>query len=99
MNQPRRIFLMTMTASAGAFVSGTHAQAKPDEKDPVVVLGYVAEAAKADVKRFPKYAAGQNCATCTLYQAKAGDAAGGCPLFGTKQVAAKGWCSAWIKKG
>ena len=26
------------------------------------------------------------------------DAAGGCPLFAGKQVAGKGWCSAWAKK-
>jgi len=100
MNHPRRIFMMTLTAGGVALASGAHAQAKLDEKDPQAVgLGYVAEANKADTKKFPKYAAGQNCANCTLYQAKAGDAAGGCPLFGTKQVAAKGWCSAWVKKG
>ena len=29
---------------------------------------------------------------------KAADAAGGCPLFAGKQVAGKGWCSAWAKK-
>jgi len=100
MNHPRRAFLMTLTAGGAAFVSGAHAQAKLDEKDPqAVALGYVAEASKTDIKKFPKYAAGQNCANCALYQGKAGDAAGGCPLFGAKQVAAKGWCSAWAKKG
>jgi hypothetical protein len=100
MNNPRRIFLMTLTAGGVALVSGVQAQTKLDEKDPqAVALGYVAEAGKTDTKKFPKYAAGQNCANCALYQAKAGDALGGCPLFGTKQVAAKGWCSAWVKKG
>ena len=102
MKNPRRVFLMTLSASSGAFVLGVHAQAqvKLDEKDPqAVALGYVADAAKVDTKKFPKFAAGQNCANCALYQAKAGDAWGGCPLFGTKQVAAKGWCSAWAKKG
>jgi hypothetical protein len=33
-----------------------------------------------------------------LYQGKAADKAGGCPLFAGKQVAGKGWCSAWAKK-
>ncbi len=100
MTNPRRVFLMALTASGAAFVSGAYAQAKLDEKDPQAVgLGYVAEASKVDTKKFPKYAAGQNCANCALYQGKAGDVAGGCPLFGTKQVAAKGWCSAWAKKG
>ena len=29
---------------------------------------------------------------------KAGDAGGACPLFAGKQVASKGWCSAYAKK-
>ncbi len=100
MNNSRRIFLVTLAAGGAAFVSGAQAQARLDEKDPQAVsLGYVAEASKTDTKKFPKYASGQNCASCALYQGKAGDAAGGCPLFGTRQVAAKGWCSAWAKKG
>jgi len=102
MTTTRRIFLMTLSASGAAFVSGAHAQAKVnlDEKDPqAIALGYVADASKVDRKKYPKFAASQNCANCALFQAKAGDAAGGCPLFGTKQVAAKGWCSAWAKKG
>jgi hypothetical protein len=61
-------------------------------------LGYVADAAKADKVKFPKFAAGQNCTTCALFQGKAGAAAGPCPLFAGKQVAAKGWCSAYAKK-
>ena len=96
----RRTFLMTLAASGAALASAAHAQAKLDEKDPqAVALGYVADASKADTKKFPKYAAGQNCANCALYQGKATDAFGGCPLFAGKQVAGKGWCSAWAKKG
>ena len=102
MKNPRRVFLTTVAASSGAFVLGVQAQAQAmlDEKDPqAVALGYVADASKVDVKKFPKFVAGQNCTNCALYQAKAGAAAGGCPLFGAKQVAGKGWCSAWAKKG
>ncbi len=70
-----------------------------DPKDPTAVaLGYVADATKADKAKFPKYAPGQPCATCALYQGKPGDAAGPCPLYAGKAVAAKGWCSAWVKK-
>jgi len=61
-------------------------------------MGYKADASKADKTKYPKYAAGQQCANCALYQGKAGDATGACPLFAGKQVAAKGWCSAWAKK-
>lgn len=71
-------------------VAATDAQAK--------ALGYVADATKADKVKFPKFAAGQTCATCALYQGKAGAASGPCPLFAGKQVAAKGWCSAYVKK-
>jgi len=99
-NNTRRTFLMTIAATGTAFASGAHAQAQVDPKDAqAAALGYVPEAGKADAKKFPKYAAGQNCAGCALYQGKAGDAAGNCPLFAGKQVAAKGWCSAWAKKG
>ena len=35
---------------------------------------------------------------CALYQGKATDPAAACPLFAGKQVAGKGWCSAWAKK-
>lgn len=80
-------------------VTAAHAQAKLDEKDPqAVALGYVADASKADKKKYPKYAADQTCHNCTLFQGKATDAAGGCALFPGKQVAGKGWCSAWVKK-
>jgi len=61
-------------------------------------LGYVADAGKADKKKYPKFAAGSNCATCQLYQGKSKEVAGPCLLFPNKQVAAKGWCSAWVKK-
>jgi High potential iron-sulfur protein len=96
----RRVFLMTISAgTAGLHLASAQAQAMVDEKDPQAgALGYVAEASKADTKKFPKYAAGQQCSSCALFQGKAGEAAGGCPLFAGKQVAAKGWCSAWAKK-
>jgi hypothetical protein len=101
MNNTRRTFLMTVAAGGAAFAPTVRAQAaRLDEKDPqAVALGYVADAGKVDTKKFPKYAAGQACANCALYQGKAADPWGGCPLlFGTKQVAGKGWCSAWAKK-
>ena len=70
-----------------------------DPKEPqAAALGYVTDATKADKTKFPKYAAGQTCGNCQLYQGKAGDLSGGCALFPGKNVAAKGWCSAWVKK-
>lgn len=101
LKNPRRIFLTSVAAiGAAGLAPRALAQATLDEKDAqAVALGYVNDATKADAKKFPKYAAGQNCSTCALYQGKAGDAAGNCPLFAGKQVAAKGWCSVWAKKG
>ena len=96
---PRRVFLMTLAVSGAALATRALAQALVDEKGPqAAALGYVAEAKRVDVKKYPRFAAGQNCASCALYQGKAGDQAGGCPLFAGKQVAAAGWCSAWAKK-
>ena len=96
---PRRVFLMTLAASGAALATGAQAQALVDEKDAqAAALGYVADAKRVDVKKYPKFAAVQNCASCSLYQGKTADKAGGCPLFAGKQVTAAGWCSAWSKK-
>ncbi len=99
MNNSRRTFMMTVAAVGAVATTGAQAQANLDEKSPqAAALGYVADATKADKKKYPKYAAGQTCTNCALFQGKAADAAGGCPLFAGKQVAGKGWCSAWAKK-
>ena len=103
MNNTRRTFLISVAATAAALTTTAHAQTKAppmlDVKDPQAVsLGYVVDATKTDTKKFPKYAAGQNCITCTLYQGKATDASAACAIFAGKQVAGKGWCSAWVKK-
>ena len=97
----RRIFLFQVAACGSALVAaqGASAQAKVDEKDPqAVALGYVADTTKADSKKYPKHASDQKCSNCALFQGKPTDAFAGCPLFGTKQVAGSGWCSAWAKK-
>ena len=101
MKNTRRTFMMTVAAGGAALALASRAQAADmlDEKSPQAgALGYVADTAKADGKKFPKHAATQNCQNCALFQGKATDAAGGCPLFAGKQVAGKGWCSAWAKK-
>jgi High potential iron-sulfur protein len=101
MTSTRRVFVIAAAGAAGAaWLPAAQAQTKLDEKDAQAVsLGYVHDATKADRKKFPKFADGQNCANCALFQAKGSDPWGGCPLFGARQVAAKGWCSAWAKKG
>lgn len=97
----RREFIVQLSLGSGALAAGTvFAQgAMLAESDPAAVtLGYKADATKTDKAKFPKYAPGQLCSNCALFQAKAGDKAGGCPLFAGKQVAANGWCNAWVKK-
>jgi len=97
----RRTFILQVAAAGTALAATTQAQAqaKLDEKDPQAVgLGYVHDTKKADAKKYPKHTNDQKCSNCALFQGKAADAWGGCPLFGTKQVAGPGWCSAWAKK-
>ena len=70
-----------------------------DEKDPTAsALGYINDATKVDKAKYPNYADGQNCGNCALFQGAAGSTQGGCPLYPGKNVAAKAWCSAYVKK-
>ncbi|MCX8520896.1 MAG: high-potential iron-sulfur protein [Rhodoferax sp.] len=96
----RREFIVQFgLASAALLSTQAQAQAMLAESDPqAAALGYKADATKVDKAKFPKYAAGQLCSNCALYQAKATDKAGPCPLFAGKQVAGSGWCSAYAKK-
>ena len=91
--------MQTLCVAGAAAMASTAAQAAMvDEKDPQAVgLGYQADATKVDKAKAPKYAAGQNCSNCALYQGGSA-AAGGCPIFAGKQVSGKGWCSAYAKK-
>jgi hypothetical protein len=99
----RRRFIQIVPVAGATLLAARTASAQADmvnEKDPqAVALGYVADTNKADKAKFKNWAATQNCANCALYQAKPTDPVGGCPLFGTKKVAGKGWCSAWAKRG
>ena len=97
----RRVFLLQSASAGAALAVGVQARAQTmlDEKNAQAsTLGDVADAKRADAKKFPKYAAGQTCHNCSLFQGKPTDKAGGCPLFAGKQVAGIGWCSAWTKK-
>ncbi len=73
---------------------------KVDEKDSMsVALGYVSDAKHVDAKANPQYKAGATCSSCSWYQGKPGDAAGGpCTFFPGKVVDAGGWCKMYNKK-
>ena len=97
----RREFIVQLSLGGSVLAAGTaFAQgAMVAETDPqAAALGYKADASKADKAKFPKYAAGQQCNNCALYQGKAADASAPCSIFAGKQVAGKGWCSAYTKK-
>ncbi|WP_066736183.1 high-potential iron-sulfur protein [Cupriavidus sp. D384] len=85
---------MVVTAALGS--RQARAASMLGEQDPAAVkLGYKADTAKVDAQKFPAHKPSQTCANCQLYQGDKGSASGGCVLFGDKEVAAKGWCSAW----
>jgi hypothetical protein len=101
MTSRRRFISISLAAAAGTLtITGARADSPlVDEKDPAAVnLGYVSDATKANKAKYPRYAAGQKCAVCALYQGKPGASSGPCPLFAGKQVTANGWCSAFAPK-
>lgn len=97
----RRSFII---GAAGSLVSGFALAQKSaanlvlDTDPSAIALGYVSDVKKIDTTKFPQYAAGQNCAACTLFQGTAKETNAPCLAFGGKAVSAKGWCSAWVKK-
>ncbi len=99
MNPSRRGFLACGLGLSTAFAWQQAARAQStrlEESDPAAQkVGYVHDAARVDKARFTTYQSGQNCAGCSLYQGDTGSAWGGCVLFGDRQVAAAGWCSAY----
>ncbi len=72
---------------------------KLSETDPqAIALGYKDDTTKVDAKKFPAHQVAQICAGCQFYQGTAKDALAPCQIFAGKQVAAKGWCSSYVKK-
>lgn len=104
MTRRRQILLLSASACfAQAALAQTPKPAgqaqKVSESDPQAQsLGYVDDAKRADKKRFPKYAAGQRCAACQLYNAPPSAATGPCAIFSGKLVAGPGWCSAFVPR-
>lgn len=64
--------------------------------DPAAkALAYTENAAAA---KHANFKAGSQCANCNLYKGAKGQIYGPCTIFPKNTVAAKGWCSAWVKK-
>lgn len=73
MKTSRRSFLITSVGVVSAMALSREALAADlpmlSESDPAAqALGYKMDATKVDKAKFPKYAAGQDCAACMLYQ-------------------------------
>ena len=105
----RFLRLSTMTGLSAVGVAVPSAQAQQPapaseapvlgEKEPqAMALGYVIDASRVDKVKFPKYAPPQRCANCQLYQGPPTAALAPCAIFGGKQVAGPGWCSAWVPR-
>jgi hypothetical protein len=103
----RRILLRTISTAAVASVAsiplslfGQAPAKKVDPKEPQAVsLGYTEDTTKVDKKKFPKHDPSQRCDNCQFYMsAQEANGYAPCSIFGNRPVAAKGWCSAWVKK-
>ena len=85
--------------AALAPVAALAAAPRVEESDETAVaLGYKHDTKAVDAKKYPKHAATQRCVNCSMWQGAAADPWGGCAMFGRKQIAAEGWCMAWVTK-
>lgn len=94
--ESRRRFIRLTVAGATAALAG-HAAAQPakvSETSPQgQALGYKADATKAPQRND----AAAFCENCEMFSGRAGGE-GPCAVFGGQLVAAKGWCTAWVKR-
>jgi len=79
--------LMFMPAMANERLSEDDAQAR--------ALNYRHDASTVE---HPDYQEGQTCANCQLYTDADAAEWGPCSAFPGRQVAAAGWCSAWVPR-
>ena len=71
---------------------------KLNPADPAAAaVGYVEDATKVDVSKFPTYKRGQSCANCTLLRPQYIGPYRPCKLFPKNVISVKGWCNAWVK--
>ena len=80
-------------------ITAAHAaNPKLDEEDTAAVaLGYKEMSSNVDSGKYPNHDEMQICGGCSLYVGTA-EPWGDCAVFPGKQVAAKGWCAAFVAK-
>ena len=102
MNSSRRALLAFVPAAGVVLLTARTSSAQSpriDEKDAnAVALGYKHDAAAVDPRKYGQYVKGSVCAKCALYAGKPSDPWAPCGALGGKQVNAKGWCVAYVKK-
>jgi High potential iron-sulfur protein len=97
----RRRLVQRLAALAGvAVIAPIRARSaelvRLDVNDPAArALGYVENAARVDVRKFPSYVKGSNCENCLQLGGTAGNNYRPCALFPGKSVSVSGWCSGW----
>lgn len=71
-----------------------------DPDDPQArALAYTHDASTVEQAAHPRYAPGQVCRNCALFQGDATAQWAGCSIFIGRAVNAGGWCSAYVAKG
>lgn len=102
----RRRFVKLAVGSAVVVPFFTNHQAiaaghmpRVEESDPqATALGYKHDTNDVDASAYANHDPSQVCTGCNLYQGKEGDEWGPCAIFPGKEVAANGWCSAFVPK-
>lgn len=95
----RRWLKLGSAAAVGiAVTAGAQPKRVDENEQQAQALGYKHDAAKVDKAKFKNFQAGQLCSNCNFYKAGAGAPWGPCDIFAGREVNAKGWCTAWVKK-
>jgi hypothetical protein len=97
--QRRRWLKLGSLAVLGIAATARAQPKRVDENEQQAqALGYKHDAAKVDKAKFKNFQPGQLCSNCNFFKASAGASWGPCDIFAGREVNAKGWCSAWVKK-
>jgi hypothetical protein len=91
---------LALAAGVAAVLPARRARAadapRLEPKDPAAIaLGYIEDANRIDIKKYPSYVKGSTCENCLQLQGSAGPAYRPCSLFPGKAVSVRGWCSGW----
>jgi hypothetical protein len=93
----RRVLISSLVLIPAAALAQQPKRVSEDEPQ-AQSLGYKHDASKVDRAKFKNYQPGQHCANCNFFKAPASTEWGPCDIFAKREVNAKGWCSAWVKK-